>query len=219
MIKVIPPLTSGTKDEEFPSEFQTIVFVVENGWCGGEEPRHVSEELRCHDLRLLLGAANRKRRDEQEGAPGIPGPTTAGSCAFAIFSQILANANTTPLSSPSSTFDHVSRGTHPCPATANTSLSCLRAVSWRAQRLQGMCSMKNKKPPHDRASSPRSPSVRDLLAHAFQLRGLESRLWRQSCHLPSFRVFRPIHRLLLPDVCGRFDCYRPPVGLTFATLQ
>ena len=49
-----------------------------------------------------------------------------------------------------------------------------------------------------------SPSVRAFLAHAFQLRGLESRLWRQSRHLPSFRVFRPIPRLLLPDVCQRF---------------
>ena len=219
-IKVIPPLTSGTKDEEFPSELQAIVIVVENGWCGGEELRHVSEELRCHDLRLLLGAANRDRERRQqmmhnERTPGIPGPTTAGSC----FRHFLSNlANTTPPSSPSSTFDHVSRGTHPRPATANPSLSCLCAVSWRAQRLQGMCYMK-KKTPHDRALSPHSLSVCDLLAHAFQLRGLESRLWRQSRHLPSFRIFRAIHRLLLPDVCQRFGCYHPPVGLTFATLQ
>lgn len=46
-------LTSGTKDEEFPSVLQTIVFTVENGWCGGEKPRHISDDLqlRCHDFR------------------------------------------------------------------------------------------------------------------------------------------------------------------------
>ncbi len=36
-------LTCGTKDEEFPGVFQAIVVAVEDGWCGGEEPRQVSE--------------------------------------------------------------------------------------------------------------------------------------------------------------------------------
>jgi len=203
MIKELQ-LTSGTKDEEFPSILQTVVFTVENGWCGGEEPRHVSEELRwrcqCHDFRPT--DSSRASWPCLGGRRGFPArPDGGNSSQFRQFlSHNPANKHN-PLNSPSLTSDHVSRGTHPCPATANSSLSCLRAVSWRTQRLQGMCACK--KNPTTEPSSPH-PLYRAFLAHAFQLRGLESRLWRQSRHLPSFRVFRPIPRLLLPDVCQRF---------------
>jgi len=97
MIKELQ-LTSGTKDEEFPSILQTVVFTVENGWCGGEEPRHVSEELRwrcqCHDFRPT--DSSRASWPCLGGRRGFPARPDGGSSQFRQILSLNPNpANTT----------------------------------------------------------------------------------------------------------------------------
>jgi len=123
-------LTCGTKDEEFPGVFQAIVVAVDDGWCGGEEPRQVSEELRCHDVQypVTLTLPNKQI------APGMAGnsPARLRASPFAVRSFLTTPESHNPPTSPFLLSDHVSCGTYPCPAPANSSLSCLRAVPWHA---------------------------------------------------------------------------------------